>query len=71
MSGYPTVTLPVAVSAADSVPIGLSLIGTAWSEPVLIKYASTIEDLLDERPQPRFHNVHDRNKPVDRDWQPL
>ena len=71
MSGYPTIVIPIGCSKADSVPIGLSLLGTAWSEPVLIKYASAIEDLLGGRPLPRFHNLHDRNKPIDRDWHPL
>ncbi|TVY68644.1 putative amidase, partial [Lachnellula suecica] len=44
-AGYPMVTLPAGVSAETGMPFGLALMGTAWSEASLIKYASAIEDL--------------------------
>ncbi|RFU32293.1 hypothetical protein B7463_g4036, partial [Scytalidium lignicola] len=44
-AGYPMVTLPAGVSPSTGMPFGLALMGTAWSESTLIKYASAIEDL--------------------------
>ncbi|OJJ45870.1 hypothetical protein ASPZODRAFT_537867 [Penicilliopsis zonata CBS 506.65] len=44
-AGYPVVSLPAGINKASKMPYGLSLMGTAWSETTLIKYASAIEDL--------------------------
>lgn len=45
-AGYPMVTLPAGVNEASSgMPYGLALMGTAWSEGTLLKWASAIEDL--------------------------
>ncbi|KAJ5215142.1 hypothetical protein N7468_010821 [Penicillium chermesinum] len=44
-AGYPVVTVPAGVSNGSGMPYGLAIMNTAFSEPVLIKYASAIEDL--------------------------
>ncbi|KAL9623724.1 MAG: hypothetical protein Q9160_001954 [Pyrenula sp. 1 TL-2023] len=45
-AGYPMVTIPAGVNdAASGMPYGLALMGTAWSEGTLLKWASAIEDL--------------------------
>ncbi|CAI4212090.1 unnamed protein product [Parascedosporium putredinis] len=64
IAGYPMVTMPVGHNA-HSVPVGISLIGTAWSEPTLIKYGSAIDDLIRGRETPRFIEWWARNIPVD------
>lgn len=70
-AGYPVVTVPAGVNAASGMPFGLSLMGTAWSEATLIKYASAIEDLQlttrsnkYKRTQPTWLNYLQRNIPV-------
>ena len=45
-AGYPVITIPASVSEVDGMPYGFSLMGTAFSESTLIKYASAIEDLM-------------------------
>ncbi|KAG0646914.1 amidase [Hyphodiscus hymeniophilus] len=44
-AGYPMITLPAGINPDTGMPFGLALMGTAWSESTLIKYASAIEDL--------------------------
>jgi len=44
-AGYPMVTIPAGVGGVSNMPYGLALMGTAWSEASLIKWASAIEDL--------------------------
>ena len=45
-AGYPLITIPAGTgSGYDNMPYGLMLMGTAYSEPDLIKYSSAIEDL--------------------------
>ncbi|KAL8940440.1 MAG: hypothetical protein Q9216_002810, partial [Gyalolechia sp. 2 TL-2023] len=44
-AGYPVITLPAYVHSLSGMPFGLALMGTAFSEATLIKYASAIEDL--------------------------
>ncbi|KAL9607097.1 MAG: hypothetical protein Q9167_007957, partial [Letrouitia subvulpina] len=44
-AGYPIITLPASLSSTTSMPFGLGLMNTAWSESELIRYASAIEDL--------------------------
>jgi Asp-tRNA(Asn)/Glu-tRNA(Gln) amidotransferase A subunit family amidase len=39
------VALPAGVSPKTGMPFGLALMGTAWTESTLIKYASAIDDL--------------------------
>ena len=52
VAGYPTITLPA--GWIHGLPVGVSLIGTAWSEPVLIKLAYGLEQALKARKAPRF-----------------
>jgi amidase len=52
VAGYPSITLP----AGDlfGLPVGVSLIGQAWSEPELIKLAYGLERALSARRAPRL-----------------
>ncbi len=52
IAGYPIINVP----AGDSfgLPVGLSIIGTAWSEPTLIKLASGFEAVARARKKPTF-----------------
>ncbi len=52
VAGYPTITLPA--GWVHGLPVGVSFIGTAWSEPVLIKLAYGLEQALKARKAPRF-----------------
>lgn len=45
-AGYPVITIPASVHSLSGMPFGLALMGTAFSEATLIKYASAIEDLM-------------------------
>lgn len=57
-AGYPMVTINGGVHAVGGMPFGLALMGTAWSESSLIKYASAIEDVKIKagigRPAPKW-----------------
>jgi amidase len=44
-AGYPVLALPVGLDP-DGMPVGTTLIHTAWQEGLLIKWASAIEDLM-------------------------
>jgi len=63
-AGYPMITLPAGVSPDTGMPFGLALMGTAWSESTLVKYASAIEDL-----QLRSGTVYKRTSPLWLDYQ--
>ncbi|HSS50770.1 MAG TPA: amidase [Thermoanaerobaculia bacterium] len=52
VSGYPSITVPAGY--ALGLPIGLSFIGPAWSEPTLIKLAYAFEQTTKVRKAPRF-----------------
>lgn len=52
VAGYPHITVPAGYSFG--LPIGLSLFGPAWSEPVLIKLAYAFEQKTKARRAPRF-----------------
>lgn len=45
-AGYPVITVPAAVHSLSGMPFGIAVIGTAFSEATLVKYASAIEDLM-------------------------
>ncbi|KAI1364855.1 amidase family protein [Xylaria arbuscula] len=46
-AGYPLITVPAGVNnTRTGMPYGLMLMGTAWSEAVLIKWASAVEDTI-------------------------
>lgn len=44
VAGYPAISLPV--GKAGGLPVGLCLVGTAWSEPILIRVAFALEQRL-------------------------
>jgi amidase len=52
VAGYPTITLPA--GWIHGLPVGISFIGRAWSEPVLIRLAYGLERTLRMRKAPRF-----------------
>ena len=70
-AGYPMITIPGGVRAEDGMPFGLALMGTAWSEAQLVKWASAIEDLqfvsagrAGGRTTPKFYNYLSKNVPI-------
>jgi len=52
VAGYPTVTVPMGL--VFGLPVGLSFIGRAWSEPVLVRLAFAYEQATRHRRPPRF-----------------
>ncbi len=52
VAGYPTITLPAGY--VFGLPVGLSLLGKAWSEPELIRLAYGLEQALGMRKAPRL-----------------
>jgi len=44
MSGLPSVVVPVGVTAAEGMPVGMQLIGRAWDEAGLLAVAAAVED---------------------------
>jgi amidase len=69
-AGYPVIALPAGVHSSTGMPFGLALMGTAWSEARLLKWASAIEDLqlstegALRRSLPRWYGYLERNIPV-------
>jgi amidase len=69
-AGYPMITLPAGINPDTGMPFGLALMGTAWSESVLVKYASAIEDLqgssgtVYKRTSPLWLDYQSKNVPV-------
>ena len=66
------ITLPAAVSSTTGMPYGLALMGTAWSDAELVRWASAIEDLTAKgkgngtwgRSKPYWYGYKQRNIPV-------
>jgi amidase len=52
VAGYPSVSLPAGM--ISGLPVGISFIGRAWSEPTLIKLAYAFEQATRQRKAPRF-----------------
>jgi amidase len=52
VAGYPSITVPAGY--AFGLPVGISFIGTAWSEPKLIALAYSYEQATKHRVAPRF-----------------
>lgn len=51
-AGYPHITVPMGV--VQGLPVGLSLVGAAWSEDRLIAYAYAFEQASHARQAPHF-----------------
>jgi amidase len=54
VAGYPSITVPAGQSFG--LPVGMSFIGTAWSEPKLIALAYAYEQISKQRRAPTFRN---------------
>lgn len=52
ISGYPNITVPAGF--VSGLPVGISFIGRAWSEPTLIKLAYGFEQATRHRQPPKF-----------------
>jgi amidase len=52
VSGYPSISVPVGY--VFGLPVGMSFIGRAWSEPTLLKLAYAYEQVARPRRAPRF-----------------
>jgi amidase len=52
VSGYPSLTVPAGF--IFGLPMGISFIGPAWSEPALIRLAFAFESATKARKAPRF-----------------
>jgi amidase len=52
-AGYPAVSVPCGFTK-DGVPVGISFVGTAWSEPTLIQIAYGAERALAARKPPKY-----------------
>ncbi|ORY09846.1 glutamyl-tRNA amidotransferase subunit A [Clohesyomyces aquaticus] len=69
-AGYPMITLPAGIHSETGMPFGLALMGSAWSEGVLLRWASAIEDLQlsgeteYKRTLPKWYRYREKNVPV-------
>jgi amidase len=52
VAGYPAITVPA--GSVHGLPVGLTLFGAAWSEPVLLRLAYAFERVTAHRRPPRF-----------------
>jgi amidase len=55
VAGYPSITVPI--GQLHGLPIGMSFIGTAWSEPRLIRLAYALEQAIKARKPPQFRQT--------------
>ena len=52
VAGYPSITVPAGYVAG--LPVGITFVGTAWSEAKLIRYAFAFEQATQTRRPPEF-----------------
>ena len=52
VAGYPSITVPM--GSVHGLPVGVSFIGPAWSEGMLIKYAYAFEQTVQARKPPTY-----------------
>jgi amidase len=52
IAGYPSITVPMGF--VHGLPVGISFIGRAWSEGVLLRLAYAYEQATRQRRMPRF-----------------
>lgn len=52
VSGYPSISVPMGF--VFGLPVGLSFVGRAWSEPALLRLAYAFEQATRHRQPPRF-----------------
>jgi amidase len=72
-AGYPIITVPASVHSSSNMPFSLAVLGTAFSEAILVKYASAIEDLMVSsdsdfqraKTPPGWNGYLERNLPVE------
>jgi len=55
IAGYPNITVPM--GQLDGLPVGMSIFGRAWSEPVLIEIAYAFEQGTQHRMTPTYKNA--------------
>lgn len=51
-AGYPNISVPMGY--VDELPVGISIFGRAWSEPVLLEIAYAYENATKYRKEPKF-----------------
>ena len=59
VAGYPHITVPGGY--LFGLPVGISLFSKAWSEPVLLRIAYSLEQVLMARKPPKFLSKVDVN----------
>ena len=68
-AAYPIIIIPIGLDS-NGIPVGLSLHHTAWKEAELVKWASAIEHLWNEkngwRATPTYRNHLAKNIPIER-----
>ena len=52
IAGYPLISVPA--GHHHGLPLGITFMGTAWSEPTLIRLASGFEAVMKARRKPEF-----------------
>ena len=58
IAGYPAVTVPLGL--VEFLPVGLTIMGTAWSETTLLRVAGAVEGVLGRCPAPEFRHSSTR-----------